>query len=292
MELRQLAHFVAVAEEGSFTRAAEREHIVQSGISASVAALERELGVELFRRLPRGVERTSAGNALLVEARRALSAVAAGTAAAKSTGGSLTGALTVAAVSGATLALPLARIVRDFRLAHPEVALKVHEKSTRTYHDLRAGRADLFIAPGPPPAGITSVVLSQWPIVLACPESHPLAREASVDLAELASEPLIDVPLSAATRVLVDRAFSEAGVERRAVLEARGALTLMAMVREGVGLAFVPAFWESHARGIRYVAVRPEIGTWDLGASFVGEEPTNPAAQVFLEMLRVSAMSR
>ena len=289
MELRQLTHFVAVAEEGTFTRAAEREHIVQSGISTSVAALERELGVELFRRLPRGVELTPAGGALLVEARRALSAVAAATAAAKSASGSLTGSLTVSLVAGVTLGIPIARTLRDFRLAHPGVTLRVHERSTRSYQDLRAGRADLFIAPGPPPPGVTLVVLGRWPIVLACPESHPLCRETSVDIASLADEPLIDDPLSAATRTLVDRAFANAHVERHAVAEARGAFLLMSMVREGVGLAFVPAFWGPHARGIRYVQVVPDIGMWELGGCFMGAEPANPAARVFLEMLSVGS---
>jgi DNA-binding transcriptional LysR family regulator len=285
MELRQLAHFVAVAEEGSFTRAAEREHIVQSGISTSVAALERELGVELFRRLPRGVELTGPGSALLVEARRALSAVAAAAAAARSSAGSLTGSLNVAAVAGATLGFPLARLIRDFRLTHPGVAIRVHEKSARAYQDLRAGRVDIFIAPGPRPPGVASIPLSAWPIVLACAESHPLARLASVDIACLADEPIIDVPASATTRELVDRAFAAAGIERRSVLEARGPLLLMSLIQDGVGVSFVPAILGSHARGIRYVEVRPEIGMWELGASFLGETPRNPAAQAFLDLL-------
>src|SRR5919198_245380 len=77
MELRHLATFVAVAEEGSFTRAAGRLHVVQSAVSAAVRALERELGVTLFDRSTHRVELTDAGRALLPEARRTLAAAAA-----------------------------------------------------------------------------------------------------------------------------------------------------------------------------------------------------------------------
>ena len=286
MELRQLAHFVAVAEEAGFTRAAEREHIVQSGISASIASLERELGVELFLRLPRGVELTPAGSAFLGQARRVLAGVTAAIAAAQASAGSLTGMLTVDAVAGATLGIPLARVVREFRLANPNVTVRVHEKSARVYQELRAGRCDLFISPGPHPQGVGSVPLTGWPIVLACPESHPLARHATVDIAALAGEPIIDMPRTAATRALVDAAFAQAQVQRRVVAEARGPLLVMSMVREGVGLSFVPAIWGTHARGIRYVQVRPEIGMWELAACYMDETGMSPAAEAFVELLR------
>src|SRR3954454_11074631 len=74
MELRQLEYFVAVAEEANFTRAAERVHISQSGVSAQVRALENELGAELFDRSGRSATLTTAGKAALPHARAALSA--------------------------------------------------------------------------------------------------------------------------------------------------------------------------------------------------------------------------
>src|SRR4051812_50109542 len=77
MELRHLATFAAVAEEGSFTRAAGRLHVVQSAVSSGVRALERELGVTLFDRTTHRVQLSEAGRALLPEARRTLAAAAA-----------------------------------------------------------------------------------------------------------------------------------------------------------------------------------------------------------------------
>lgn len=292
MELRQLAHFVAVAEERSFTRAAERENIVQSGMSASIAALERELGVELFLRLPRGVEPTPAGNALLTHARRVLAGTAAAIAAARASAGSLTGALTVEMVAGASLAIPVGSALRKFGSANPNMTVRAHETSSRTYHALRSGRCDVFISPGPQPHGVASVPLAAWPIVLACAESHPLAREASVHIESLAGERLIDVPESSATRQLVDAAFATAQVERRSIAEGRGPMLLMSMIREGVGLSFVPAVWEAHTRGIRYVRVRPEIGMWELAACFMDETGLSPAAQSFVNVLQSTLTER
>src|ERR1700704_5107666 len=81
MELRQLEYFVAVAEEQNFTRAAERVHISQSGVSAQIRQLERELGAELFDRSTRTATLTVAGEAALEHARAALAAAGVGHAA-------------------------------------------------------------------------------------------------------------------------------------------------------------------------------------------------------------------
>src|ERR1700758_5007693 len=96
MELRHLEHFVAVAEEGHFNRAAARCHIVRSGLSASIRALERELGTRLFVRTTREVRLTSAGLALLAEARRVLASVEAARNAVNSVSGLLRGRLRLA----------------------------------------------------------------------------------------------------------------------------------------------------------------------------------------------------
>ena len=91
MELRQLEHFVAVAEERSFTRAARRSNIVQSGLSMSMRALEEEVGTKLFKRSVRGVVLTPAGEAMLPEARRAIAAVTSARVAVDATQGLLRG---------------------------------------------------------------------------------------------------------------------------------------------------------------------------------------------------------
>src|SRR3954454_13993560 len=95
MELRHLATFVAVAEEGSFTRAADRLHVVQSAVSAGVKTLEREFGTPLFTRTTHRVELTDAGHALLPEARATLAAAGAAREAVEQVRGGLRGTVTL-----------------------------------------------------------------------------------------------------------------------------------------------------------------------------------------------------
>src|SRR5690349_8323190 len=122
MELRQLEHFVAVAEEGHFTRAARRVHIVQSGLSASVRALERELGAQLLTRTTRRVALTEAGRALLEEARRTLAAAAAAREAVAAVQGVLRGRIAVGTLQ-ASVAVDLPAALGRFHAAHPGVEI-------------------------------------------------------------------------------------------------------------------------------------------------------------------------
>src|SRR3954469_4206257 len=100
MELRQLEYFVTVAEECHFTRAAKRLHVAQSGLSSAIRSLERELGASLFIRSTRRVDLTPAGRALLVEARRALSATDAARDAVAAVQGLMRGSLGGGSVAG------------------------------------------------------------------------------------------------------------------------------------------------------------------------------------------------
>src|SRR5215467_12368945 len=122
MDLRQLEYFVAVAEEQNFTRAAERVHISQSGVSAQIRQLERELGAELFDRSARTATLTVAGKAALEHARSTLAAAAAVGQAVDEVTGLIRGRVTVGMVSGCTLA-PLFDVLAAFHDAHPGVEL-------------------------------------------------------------------------------------------------------------------------------------------------------------------------
>ena len=124
MELRQLAHFVAVAEELHFTRAASRVHVVQSSLSASVRALEREVGAPLFVRDSRHVMLTQAGRALLPAARRALIAADEGRDAVAGVRGVLRGQLHVGAIQTLGV-IDLPALLAGFRRAHPGVTVRL-----------------------------------------------------------------------------------------------------------------------------------------------------------------------
>src|SRR4051794_3845274 len=160
MELRQLEYLVAVVEEGGFTRAAERVHVSQSGVSAQVRQLERELGQVLLDRTTRRVALTPAGAAVLPHARAALAAVAGARQAADDLGGLVTGQVAVGMVTGC--ALPgLFEALAAFTRAHPGVRLSLTEgASDEMTRDVRAGDLDLAVvgAFGAPLPGTERVV--------------------------------------------------------------------------------------------------------------------------------------
>jgi len=154
MELRQLEYFVAVAEEANFTRAAERVHISQSGVSAQVRQLERELGAELIDRTSRTASLTPAGKAALAPARAALAAAGAVRHAVDEVNQLVRGALVVGMVTACTVT-GLFDALATLRRDHPGVALTLVEgDSDRLVEDVRAGALDLALvgsAPGMPP---------------------------------------------------------------------------------------------------------------------------------------------
>src|SRR5581483_10633460 len=153
MELRQLEYFVAVAEEANFTRAAERVHISQSGVSAQIRQLERELGAALIDRSGRAASLTTAGEAALGHAREALSAAGALRRAVDEVSGVVRGHLTVGMVSGCTVT-PLFDALAAFRTAHPGVELTlIEDGSAGLVRRVREGEiaAALVGSAGPPP---------------------------------------------------------------------------------------------------------------------------------------------
>jgi DNA-binding transcriptional LysR family regulator len=239
VELRQLEHFVAVAEEGRFNRAADRCHIVRSGLSASIRSLETELGARLFVRTTHEVRLTDAGTAFLDEARRALAAADAAREAVRGVGGLLRGALTVA-VGTATGAVDVPALLGRFHAAHPAVAISVVRAASNEVPDrLRTGAVDVALSyvVAPPPQGVCVEVLASGPMVLACAYDHPLASCASVTVRDLQHETFITVPMTATT---VEAALAAAGMARRSRIEVGHYDLFLDLVRVGLGVALYP----------------------------------------------------
>lgn len=244
-ELRQLRAFVAVAEELNFTRAAGRLHLAQQAVSKSVRQLERELGVELLERTSRDVRLTPAGEVLLDEGRRALAAAAAAFARAQAAGLGLIGTVRV----GVTPAIgPRDRgdVATALRDGHPDLSVSFHDVRPREVHRrLRSRELDLVLArtSGPAP-GIESEALRPSRLVLCVPNTHPLAGESPVRLAQLDGERLLtwNPPGTPYTDLLVSRlAAAGAHVEP---IEARvtGSQALTELV-ETNAVALVPEGW-------------------------------------------------
>ena len=288
MELRQLEHFVAAAEERHFTRAARRLHIVQSGLSASIRSLERELGAPLFVRSTRRVELTQAGLALLPEARRTLAAAAAAGDAGAAVQGLLRGILAGGSMQILPPAVDLVAVLGRFHAAHPGVELRLRQAGTGSLlEEVAAGALDLaLVAPvGRPPRGLVVRRLASDPLLVACAPAHPLASRGQLDLADLAGEPFVDFQPDWGLRMLVDQRLAAAGLDRHTALEVNDLPTLLELVAHGLGVALVPEVVTGHPAEVRYLPLRPPAPTFEVAVATVGDPPASQAARVLLAML-------
>jgi len=163
MELRQLEYFVAVAEEANFTRAAERVHISQSGVSAQIRQLERDLGADLIDRSGRVVTLTTAGEAALEHARAALAAVSSVRSAVDDVAGLMRGRLVVGMVTACTVT-PLFDALAAFHRAYPGIEIALAEDtSDRLVDAVRTGLMDVALAAtaGAPPSGLAALLMAR-----------------------------------------------------------------------------------------------------------------------------------
>ncbi|MEV7500190.1 LysR family transcriptional regulator [Streptomyces sp. NPDC093018] len=225
MELRQLEYFVAVAEERNFTRAAERVRISQSGVSAQIRRLERELGAELFDRSARTVTLTVAGKAALAHARTALAAAGAVGQAVGEVSDLIRGRLTVGMVVGCTVT-PLFDALAAFHRDHPGVELSLLEdNSDRLVEGVRAGTVDLALvgAAAAAPEGLETLTLISERLVAAVPPGHPLAARPRVALAELVAHPIVCMPPGTGLRTVFDRACAARDLHPVIALQATAA---------------------------------------------------------------------
>ncbi|MFJ9522250.1 LysR family transcriptional regulator [Kitasatospora sp. NPDC101801] len=283
MELRQLEYFVAVAEERNFTRAAERVHISQSGVSAQIRQLERELGAELFDRSTRTATLTVAGKAALEHAQAALAAAGAVGQAVGEVTDLIRGRLTVGMVVGCTVA-PLFEALAGFHRAHPGVELSLLEDgSDRLVSGVHSGALDLALigAAATTPAGLEAFTVISERLVAAVPPDHPLAGRSGVTLRQLLAHPLICMPAGTGLRAVLDRACAGQGVEPRIALQASAADAIADLAARGLGVAVLSASMAAHYRD-RLTPVG--IDDVDLPAllALVWRDTSNPALRALL----------
>jgi DNA-binding transcriptional LysR family regulator len=191
VELRHLRYFIAIAEERSFTGAAERLWIAQPGLSTQMRRLEAELGVQLFERHPRGIELTPAGVLFLERARVAVSAADMALATGRDLEAGVIGSLRLGLAAGARW--PLAsELLRRFARERPRVELSVVEADGgMLWRDLRAGRLDALVAPtGHGAADLRTLALGDEEWVVLVGAGHPLAGIGSVDAEDLQGQPI------------------------------------------------------------------------------------------------------
>ncbi|WP_055586595.1 LysR family transcriptional regulator [Streptacidiphilus griseoplanus] len=286
METRLVEYAIAVADELSFTRAAQRVHAGQSTVSAGVRALERELGSALFERNQRGVRITAAGEAVL-PALRALADAEARARTAADPRGELRGELRIGVFSSVSyLAIP--RVIGAFHRDHPLVDLRLRASpsgSAELADAVRRGRLDLSMY-GLPAAtagpGLAVHRLATTPYTVILPAGHQLASRTGLALADLADERFVDAPVGFGNRDVLDAALSARGVVRDVKAEATETSAIPVFVANGLGVALLPELLVPPSEGIAVVPLKERI-TWELNV--VTRTPTGEATAALLERL-------
>ncbi|GLX99657.1 MULTISPECIES: LysR family transcriptional regulator [Actinoplanes] len=293
MELRQLAYFVAVAEEQSFTRAATRLHVVQSAVSAAVKTLERELGATLLDRNAKRVRLTDAGATLLPRARTALDAAREARDAVAEVRGGLRGTLRIGTLTSVRI-IDLPALLGEFHRRHPGVLLRTTAAPSGSVGLLEAlldHRLDLaFVSlPGAHPPGVRLIELASSVLDLVVPPGHPLAGRSSVPITELAGLDFIDSPTGFGNRAVTDRAFAAAGVPRHVTIEIPDIGTGADHVRHGLGIALLPRFVVAGAPDVVTLPVSGADLTWPLSLALPADGVPGAAVRALIALLDEAA---
>ena len=249
MELRHLRYFIAVAEEGHITRAAERLGIQQPPLSLQIKAMEQELDVQLFRRKARGVELTDAGRALLDDARTIIANLDHAFETTRRTARGEQGNICVGVTPTCMYHPFVPQVIRAFREAFPRVLLKLEEsRSTELFQRVADERIDAAFVRIPPadPGGLVLDELLEEPMVVALPDGHALARgnsNTAIALKALANETFIIYggQHGPGIHAVAFRAFQAAGFSPAVGQQAPHLASTLNLVAVGLGVSFVPA---------------------------------------------------
>jgi DNA-binding transcriptional LysR family regulator len=241
MDIKQLEYFVAVVETANFTRAAERVHISQSGVSAQIRQLERELGQPLLDRSGRTVRLTDTGSVVLPHARAAIASVSGIRQAVDELTGLVHGHVSVGMVTACGVSLLFDQLA-EFHQLHPGIDVTLTEDtSDRLIDDVLSGQLDLALAgvAGATPAGIESKVIADEPLVAAVAMSDPWVARKTVSLAALQERALVCLPRGTGVRTAFDNACRAGGLQPRVALEASAPEAVAGLALRGLGVAIL-----------------------------------------------------
>ncbi|MET0966086.1 MAG: LysR family transcriptional regulator [Nakamurella sp.] len=289
MELRQLEYFLAVVEEANFTRAAERVHVSQSGVSAQIRQLERELGQPLLDRSERTIRVTAAGAEILPMVRAALGAVDATRQIADELAGLGRGRVRVAMVTGCTVAV-LFDALAAFHEQFPAIAIVLAEDaSDRLADGVRNGRFDVALlgtAQSLPP-GVKSQLVADERLVAAVPPGHPLAVWPTIELAALGEYPLITLPVGAGVRSALDTACAAVGFRAHVALEASSPEVVAGLAERGLGVAILSeSMAGAHPETLHAIPITDPTMTSRLELAWSTGPAIGPAAGALVRHLR------
>lgn len=275
MELRHLRYFVMVAEERHFTRAAARLNMQQPPLSQQIRALEQELGFELFKRHPKGVDLTAGGRVFLHEAQDILARVAEGSRKASRAAHGIEGTLVIGFTSSAAAHPLIPRIIRAYREQYPGVAVSLKEGSAQQMTEAAIDASvdvGILRAPVAQHQSIEFHRLLNEEMLLTLPVGHPLLDRQTgstelptVSLSDLRDEPFILVRRPGAPGMYANliKACQNAGFNPEIAFEVERMLTNVSLVAAGAGVSIVPASMKDvHRESVVYCRIsgaRPRL---------------------------------
>jgi DNA-binding transcriptional LysR family regulator len=288
VELRHLEYFVAVAAELNFSRAAQRIHVVQSALSASVGRLEKELGVELFDRSKRQIALTAAGEVFLEHAREVMHAAHRARTSVDAFRDQLTGTVTLGTLmSWGTL--NLSAVLEEFRASNPLVTVRLRQSVTGSAGHLTAiadGQMDLALVSITESASplVTLRELTREPMLFVCEASHPLAHRRRVELADLGGHDFIQFPPGWGIRQRLDNGFAAAGVRPISAYEVADYAITAELIRHRLATTVLPASVAGRFPDLRAIPLRPAM-TWTLSIATAASQSENLAINALVDTL-------
>ena len=286
MELHQLRYFCAVAESGSFSRAAEQSHVAQPSLSQQIIKLEEELGARLFDRLGRSVRLTELGKIFLPRARAVLRELEAAKGDVVERKDFVGGPVTVGVIpTVGPYFLP--RVLTSFSRKFPQVRFTVVEEITPVLLDrLRAGAIDVAILALP----IRRHEFETTPLLTerlfaALPKNHRLAKRTALSLRDLRSEPFLLLRDGHCFRDTAVAACDRARLHPQVIFESGQFSSLLSMVGAGMGVSIVPEMAVERKSQCRYVHIADEQATRTIGTVVLRGRSLTRAHQALLSHL-------
>jgi LysR family transcriptional regulator, hydrogen peroxide-inducible genes activator len=287
MELHQLRYFCAVADTGSFSRAAEHSHVSQPSLSQQILKLEAELGARLFDRLGRSVRLTEVGKAFLPRALSVLRELEAARGEVVESQGTVSGQVAVGVIpTVAPYFLP--SILAAFAKLFPKATVAVLEEITPVLLErLRAGSIDIAILALPVRGHeFEAVPLLTEPLFAALPKNHRLSRNGTVAIRELRKEPFLLLRDGHCFRENAVAACDRARVSPQVVFESGQFSSLLGLVGAGVGVSLVPAMAVDRRAQVRFVRISDPAATRTIGALTLRGRSLSRANHAFLSTIR------
>ena len=293
MELHQLRYFCAVAETGSFSRAAEQSHVSQPSLSQQIMKLEDELGARLFDRLGRSVRLTDLGKTFLPRARGVLRELEAAKGDVVEHKDSVGGVVTIGVIPTVAPYL-LPAYLTTFSRKFPQARLTVVEEITPVLLDrLRAGTIDVAILALPIRGHEFAVTaLLTEPLFAALPAKHKLASRRSLSLKDLRSEPFLLLRDGHCFRDTAVAACDRARLNPQIIFESGQFSSLLSMVAAEMGVSIVPEMAIEKSTRCRYVKIADASATRTIAALVLRGRSLSRAHLGFLEHLRDSSAVR